>query len=750
MNAQSISEWVTEIWWPFVQSATLASFLVFTVVAVVWFFIRRKASAHLGYALFLLPLVPFIFPVQGLFPLPVSEGMPLSQLLPASTETDAVKNNGDGPLESAATFGNGLALNAGPRYGEARQGAAPATTSSLPTQDSPANGGLTRPLVLFSIWFAGVLWLALRWMLAHYRTHRMARRATPLHDARTKLLVRKAMAKVMLPGSVRVAETDAIHAPAVCGLWRPTLLLPSGFAQDLDDDSITWSLHHELAHIRRQDLVVDSLQRALRTLWWFHPTLWLLDRVVNELRECACDEAALARMPQFTRQRAANALVDVIETSRAPATGHLLVESLFSERTRLEKRIMRLIDSRRRRKHGLTPAAFLALTLTAGVGLASTQMVVNPAGPELPTSEEQDEVIEEESVVAEIREVLGEDIEEVIEVMDSDEEARAALARSLAWIADAQHEDGHWDAGSARNGMAGEFNEVGVTALAIQCMRSSQEPAHQAAATRGLAWLAAVQDDNTGLFGYQKSYGFIQSHALATRVWIQAQSQPLQGEALQVAKDALRFCYSSQNPYAGWRFHYPPAGDNDTFVTSLMLRALATARDAGLEVNRESIFNGRMLIDELYDRVSGRIGYDKRGGPPPRLVAKIEDFPSKYSEYPTAVSILAIVELEPKRLTEHTVKSMTQKAGDVVAQALPTWDPIKGTNDGYHWLYGAEAMCKLGGPRWQVWREALPEALVPNQRQNGTWPLVDAWSGKDDFAHMTCVYALALQMALEQ
>ena len=50
----------------FARGAALASLVLLAVAAGVWALVRRRASAHLGAALFVLPLVPLVVPLPTL------------------------------------------------------------------------------------------------------------------------------------------------------------------------------------------------------------------------------------------------------------------------------------------------------------------------------------------------------------------------------------------------------------------------------------------------------------------------------------------------------------------------------------------------------------------------------------------------------------------------------------------------------------------------------------------------------------
>src|SRR5262249_56001468 len=65
-------------------------------------------------------------------------------------------------------------------------------------------------------------------------------------------------------------------------------------AGGLTADQLSALLTHELAHIRRFDLVVNLLQRVIETLLFFHPAVWYLSRQISRERENCCDDCVLA------------------------------------------------------------------------------------------------------------------------------------------------------------------------------------------------------------------------------------------------------------------------------------------------------------------------------------------------------------------------------------------------------------------------------------------------------------------------
>ena len=95
-----------------------------------------------------------------------------------------------------------------------------------------------------------------------------------------------------------VCETDAVRAPFILGLVRPTVYLPVG----LEGETLRYVLAHERFHIRRGDHAVKLLGFLLLTLHWFNPLVWLAFALMSRDMEMRCDEAVLSAESGITKR----------------------------------------------------------------------------------------------------------------------------------------------------------------------------------------------------------------------------------------------------------------------------------------------------------------------------------------------------------------------------------------------------------------------------------------------------------------
>ncbi|QDV53300.1 M56 family metallopeptidase [Gimesia fumaroli] len=203
--------------------------------------------------------------------------------------------------------------------------------------------------------------------------------------------LRKLTKRWPLKNMPELSLSEHVLVPAVVGLIRPTILLPTSIISGLTPQQLELILAHELAHIYRYDMWVNLLQRLSEALLFFNPSLWFLSRRISRLREYCCDELTCLDecQPQFERKvHYATALLRVVELSEydqerqrelmalavdgpAPSEIRRRVARLFGEPLREPLRVRRSMF-----------CALIALLLIGGPAIWSTY-AEKTAAPEL-------------------------------------------------------------------------------------------------------------------------------------------------------------------------------------------------------------------------------------------------------------------------------------------------------------------------------------------------------------------------------
>lgn len=183
--------------------------------------------------------------------------------------------------------------------------------------------------------------------------------------------------KLGISRSITLAESPLISAPMVIGYLKPIVLVPVGMFTGLSTDQLETVFMHELAHIRRHDYLINLLQAAVETIFFFNPFVRALSNVVRAERECCCDDIVV-RYHGGARVYA-HALAQLAE-ARIASTGFALC--LAGDKNQLLHRIKRMLETRYRpdKRRVVVPVVLLlgALMCISWLGTDKSDAMLPP------------------------------------------------------------------------------------------------------------------------------------------------------------------------------------------------------------------------------------------------------------------------------------------------------------------------------------------------------------------------------------
>ncbi|MBN2430648.1 MAG: tetratricopeptide repeat protein [Acidobacteria bacterium] len=203
----------------------------------------------------------------------------------------------------------------------------------------PGHGAAVWIKGVLVIWFGGsvlyLLWLAAGWL----GLRRLVRRSCPADNAWYER-VRQIGREFGLDRRIRVVISRQIKTAITVGIYRPVIILPAG-AQDWALPRRRMVLSHELAHIQRRDMFVETLVQAAVTLYWFHPLVWLGINRLRVERERACDDAVLNA---GTRPSAYAAELMAVAADLGNRRRSLWAAAVLSQGSSLKDRLLCILD----------------------------------------------------------------------------------------------------------------------------------------------------------------------------------------------------------------------------------------------------------------------------------------------------------------------------------------------------------------------------------------------------------------------
>jgi beta-lactamase regulating signal transducer with metallopeptidase domain len=294
-------------------------------------------------------------------PLPV-------RVLPAAAERAPVVT----PASISTDFAPpSIADAAPPASVPAISGTTSAPAPSLATRLYASFAGLSGLALAVLVW--GVVMFAIGCSLvwSAFVVRRIVAHARPLDSSEWLAPLWEVSDRFGLEDAPRLLRSDEAKMPFACGLLTPTIVLPA--------ECDGWSLDrrravllHELAHVRRRDLLGHTLGRLVCAVYWFHPLVWTAAKQLRSESERACDDLALSCGTRATDY--AEHLLDIVTAVRRDATPSVALA--MARRKEFEGRMLAILDPQLQRA---APSRRETASLIAT--LAVIAVVVGAAAP---------------------------------------------------------------------------------------------------------------------------------------------------------------------------------------------------------------------------------------------------------------------------------------------------------------------------------------------------------------------------------
>lgn len=183
------------------------------------------------------------------------------------------------------------------------------------------------------------------------------------------------------PARIGIRSSPRVAIPFTLGVRRSLVLLPENW-REWPLQKLRSVLAHEMAHAGGRDWMAARLAALNRTLYWFHPAAWWLEkRLAAEAEECA-DQEALAVLGD--RQAYVEAILDFARDVQARRL-HGLEATAMARSSRTARRMEKILSATRFSAQPVRKPALAALISAAlPVVVAAALVTPVPQPPEAP------------------------------------------------------------------------------------------------------------------------------------------------------------------------------------------------------------------------------------------------------------------------------------------------------------------------------------------------------------------------------
>jgi bla regulator protein blaR1 len=209
----------------------------------------------------------------------------------------------------------------------------------------------------------GIIWLAARLTYNYFQTNQLKTKTVSDLDEGWQQKIAELARKLNIEKKVNAYFSKHIDTPMMIGFFKPVILLPLAMINHLSTQQFEAILLHELAHIRRNDYLLNLLQSIIDTILFFNPFTWWITKNIREEREKCCDEMVLQLSDPYHYARALLALEE-------PLRNRILVMTAVGKRSQLLHRIKNIMEMKNNRINLRQKLVALLLIISASFSVA--------------------------------------------------------------------------------------------------------------------------------------------------------------------------------------------------------------------------------------------------------------------------------------------------------------------------------------------------------------------------------------------
>ena len=150
----------------------------------------------------------------------------------------------------------------------------------------PEGSTISLTSIVAIIWIIGILALVTYALVSYVKLRKRVKGATMLEKG--------------------VFESAGVSSPFILGIFSPKIHLPL----NMDEETKTYVLSHERAHLSRGDHIFKPLGFVILSLYWFSPLVWVAYIFFCRDIELACDERVVSKLEKNNRADYAQAILD--------------------------------------------------------------------------------------------------------------------------------------------------------------------------------------------------------------------------------------------------------------------------------------------------------------------------------------------------------------------------------------------------------------------------------------------------------
>ncbi|MBN1975145.1 MAG: hypothetical protein JW787_15995 [Sedimentisphaerales bacterium] len=348
----------------------IQSSILIAGVFVIDLFLRKRIKAVFRYCIWLLVFVKLVTPAT--LSLPTGIGYWFGDLLPEKTVKQEIVKQ-----PQAEYFTGTFPISQTLPQVRNSEPVINLSAANIPVLETPvitpAAPSIKEQSIIFMVWLVGEFILVALFLQRTFFVKRIIAQSKPA-ESKLQEILSDSCQKLGIRKKIELRISQSLLSPAACGLLRPRIILPSSLLKHFSSEKLRTTMLHELAHIKRKDIWINSLQTFLQIFYFYNPLLWFANTIVRRIREQAVDETVLVYLGEKA-DTYSSTLVDIAEIAFAKPSLGLNMIGVVESKKALTGRIKHILTRPfpKTVKLGVTGLAAIILAAFVLIPMAKAQ-----------------------------------------------------------------------------------------------------------------------------------------------------------------------------------------------------------------------------------------------------------------------------------------------------------------------------------------------------------------------------------------
>lgn len=226
-------------------------------------------------------------------------------------------------------------------------------------------------------WAIGMFFFLIRILIGLNFTKNLYKSSRKIEQGWINNMLQNLKEKAFYYSWIDIRETIKINSPSVSGWLKPCIYFPVGLINQISPSEAEAILAHELAHILRNDYIINIFQSVIEAFFYFHPAIWWISANIRNERENASDDLAIQIIGDKIKY--AKSLVYLQEWENT--SQYNLTMNLANKNTPLFTRIKRILNKPENRQE-MKNKIFASLILLSSIIWISASDTYNASNDE--------------------------------------------------------------------------------------------------------------------------------------------------------------------------------------------------------------------------------------------------------------------------------------------------------------------------------------------------------------------------------